>query len=567
MGKFRVRQRVKRICYKLLLERDIYMIYKNSLPRSLNNSLNYLILETRKKNVNNYYLNKEIISKSMKLKKWELAVNYWPKVIYGKKRPSIDSYLSYIHALKSSGKNDTTVHVLQEAILRFPKNNKLKIKLFEQLILSKKWDEAIDLWEQELYYIAKKDKRILVSIIKAYKKRGIYGRAEQIIKDGLKDNYDSIMLMEYVDIAIRQKKWELALYRIKVYFKDDQTNSSFEIKIIEIMLMKILGKEESKDFYNNYKNHIKDSKRNYRRITIFNNGETKIDYYKKLNHNNSVIITFDSANMIWKNPPFAFKLLIRQNVDIIAVRKRRAKAKHQDLSREEFYNVVNKLVTTYKETLAYGYSLGGYTSLYYGSMLECNILSLAPRLSMHPVFGKEGKMDPINFKHIQHIPCNKNINPVIVFDPKQRLDNTYVQEGLINSFPNAHLIKIPYGGHGIAPHLLRTGQLKKFILTLINENEIPVYDSTKKRESNIYLRVLAQACYNRNKINWARQLVESSLKLKADDLYAIRLKIKILKKQENYKEALDYTSGVIKLMPKEKTLKRALTELKNYNQT
>src|SRR5699024_11120364 len=140
-----------------------------------------------------------------------------------------------------------------------------------------------------------------------------------------------------------------------------------------------------------------------------------------------------------------------------------------------------------------------YTSLYYGSAVGCGVLSLAPRLSMHPLFGKKdgGKE---KFKHTMYLPYNDIIKPIIVYDPKQKMDNRFIEMNVKKAYPNATLIKVPYGGHGIAPHLLRTGQLKEFILTILNEQKAPVYNKKLRNKSNIYLRVLAQACFNRGKL-------------------------------------------------------------------
>lgn len=39
---------------------------------------------------------------------------------------------------------------------------------------------------------------------------------------------------------------------------------------------------------------------------------------------------------------------------------------------------------SYRDKIAYGFSLGAYGALYYTSPVNCRILALSPRLSIHP---------------------------------------------------------------------------------------------------------------------------------------------------------------------------------------
>src|SRR5699024_9169159 len=191
---------------------------------------------------------------------------------------------------------------------------------------------------------------------------------------------------QYAVIAIHMKKWIVAIKRLEenclLY---DQDSIPITMLIRLSMLYKIIGNYEKSDslmqtLLNEYPQQIKDDKKGFRKFTLFDNGESRIEYYKKLQKTDQVMITFDSINMVWSNPSFAFKLLCKQNVDIIAERKRKKKTYQQDLSQEDFVNTVSVLVEGYKDKIAYGFSLGAYAALYFASLLDCRILAISPRL-------------------------------------------------------------------------------------------------------------------------------------------------------------------------------------------
>jgi len=401
----------------------------------------------------------------------------------------------------------------------------------------------------------------------AYRKLGAFGKSESVLKRGLKVSPNNKKIRnQYAVIAIHMKRWTIAIKRLEenclLY---DQHSIPITMLIRLAMLYKIVGIYEKSDslmqtLIDEYPHQIKDDKKGFRKFTLFDNGESRIEYYKKLQKTDKVIITFDSINMVWKNPPFAFKLLSQQDVDIIAVRKRRKKTYQQDLSQEDFVDTVGVLVEGYRERIAYGFSLGAYAALYFSSLLNCRILAISPRLSIHPKYGRKNVINKFDFKHDLSHNYNSKIAPIIVFDPKNTLDNNYVNQELIQTFPEAVLIKIPYGGHGMAPHLLKMGLLKEFVLAAIN-GEIPKYDRSKKAKSSIYFRLLGQACLNHNKIKWAMNLANRSLEMLPTDKLAIKLKVNILKGMKQYDTAIEYVKGVIEYLPNILDIKVLLIDL------
>src|SRR5699024_6483799 len=120
---------------------------------------------------------------------------------------------------------------------------------------------------------------------------------------------------------------------------------------------------------------VKNDEQGYRKIIIYDNGESRIEFYKKTHPTDQVMLTFDSIYMAWNKPSFGFKLLIRQNLDIIALRKRQKQTYHQDLSKYDYQEPVKPLIGAYRDVIAYGYSLGGYSALYYTPELKCRVLA------------------------------------------------------------------------------------------------------------------------------------------------------------------------------------------------
>src|SRR5699024_9375732 len=146
--------------------------------------------------------------------------------------------------------------------------------------------------------------------------------------------------------------------------------------------------------------------------------------------------------------------------------------------------------------------------------------------------------------------CSSDLaTPLIVYDSKNVVDNTYIQNEVIKQYPNAILIDIKYGSHGMAPHLLRMGQLKEFVESTL-DNKIPRYNRKLRVNSNIYYRRLSAECLKHKKYNWALNLVNKSLELLSTDIYAINLKVDILFKRNEYDEALKFIKKIIYEDPK-----------------
>src|SRR5699024_3118242 len=149
--------------------------------------------------------------------------------------------------------------------------------------------------------------------------------------------------------------------------------------------------------------------------------------------------------------------------------------------------------------------------------------------------------------------------PIIVYDPKNKMDNTYVKEALLTAYPNAETIELTYGGHGIARHLLRMGVLKDFILAVI-DGEMPKYNRKLKGNSANYCRLLGRECLKRKKLNWAVSLADKSFALLPDDRYVVKFKLDVIKTTEGHEAALYFIKSKVVKYPRKLSFRIILIE-------
>lgn len=476
----------------------------------------------------NLKLCKELALYAMHEKDWKRANYYWGLILRSnQKQFSSQDYLNFSMSLQRDNQKQKSVDVLVFGITKCLNN--------EDIIT-------------ELAQLIDHDKNT----------KGTF--QPQITAENKKEFSD------YVNKAIRMQDWSTAIQRLEGICKVYTEEMSLNILVKLSMLYQLTGnKDKANQLFQNvldvYPEQIKMDKKQYRKITLFDNGESRIEFYKRLGKTTTVVVTFDSINMVWKNPSFAFNLLMKQDVDIVAIRKRRKQTYQQDLSIDDFYSTVNLLVSGYKDKFAYGFSLGAYGAMYYASKLNCRILALSPRLSIHPLYGKTKLKGKFSFKHDLHHVHNSKISPIIVYDPKDSLDNIYVNEGLLPSYPNAKLVEIPYGSHAIGPHLLKMGLLKEFVITALREKKVPIYNKEMRKKSSIYYRVLGDTCLKRNKPKWALNLANQALNLTPQDNLSMRLKIHALKGLELDEEAIHFARKSKELCPSDRVIRLLLIDL------
>ena len=287
----------------------------------------------------------------------------------------------------------------------------------------------------------------------------------------------------------------------------------------------------------------------YEKLVIFNNGESLIEYYKYIYPTQKVVATFDAIDKTNKAKPFAYKFLKKKQVDLISLRRRTLNNYHQDLSREDYYQAIKKLVPYYDKRFAYGTSLGGYHALYLGSMIpNIKILAMAPRNPAHPIYGtKERKT--AKFTHPLSHPVNKDIQPIVIFDPKERIDNPYITKEIMHSYPNGIYKEFHFAGHRVPTYLRETGVLKEVVSLFLEEKTIPDYHQRLHRKSAEYHRVLGIHCRRHNKLGWALDLANKSIELAPKYDRSLALRIEILQKLKRYDDCIIYAKDALQLYP------------------
>lgn len=486
---------------------------------------------------------------------WNEAGNHWDMVSKSPNKHllNVDDYHNASKVYLKLKLVEKSIEVLRNGLLTYSEDLNLAHALADSLMTAKKWNEAMGtyliLFEKEGMQ-ASIDVYLGLSL--AYQQLGNMDQAEYTIHEAI--NYhpeDKQLMSRYAQLAIDRHEWDRAIrrysYLIDLYGHEETLLT--ELTLTLSMLYQIIG-------YHNHANELLEqvtinvkNDEAYNKINLFENEGCTIDFYKKIKSNKKVIITFDSRDVNWNESPFGFKLLLRQDVDIIAVRQKKIKTYQQSLSQEDFLTTVTTVIEGYEDKIAYGHSLGGYTALYYAANLNCRILALAPRISIHPIYGDPAVSEQYEFRHKLAHDFNDEIEPIIVYDPRDTMDYTYVHEALMPAFPGANLIELPYSGHGVARHLLRMGVLKEFILTVI-DGEIPTYNRKLKGKSANYCRLLGRECLRRGKLNWARDLVDRSLNLLPNDRYGVKLKTDVLSAANGYDVALDYIKKETEKFPR-----------------
>ena len=516
---------------------------------------------------NNFRLRQLCACVYMEQGDWARAVTHWKRHYeVNKHKMKLDDFLNYSKALTKTKKINVAIEVLTEGLNKYPLNDTIILRLANLYKIKKQWEKLATTLLLLLETENPDRPEVYLDLSKAYIKLGHLSRAEYIIRQGINLYPNQVNLIDhYVDIAIRKKNWTYAIKCLEHLNQKYGESVPFDLRIKQSMLYQIIGKHtKAQNLFDHtvskFEETIKGDKQGYRRIILYDNGESRIEFYKTLGQTNQVIVTFDSINMIWSGEPFGFKFLRQQNLDIVAVRKREKQTYHQDLSLEDFVNAVKALMSGYKRKFAYGFSLGAYSALYYASNIDCHILALAPRLSIHPLFGKPQLISQYDFNHNLLFNFNSKIRPIIVYDPKNKMDHIFINKEIKQAFPKLQQVKVPYGGHSLAPHLLNMGVLKEFVLKFLNE-EVPKYERKLRLKSANYYRILGGICLRRNKMRWAGDLADRAYKLKPNDYAVIRFKVNVYRKLNRHKEALSLTKEAIESSPKDIGLHTLLIDL------
>lgn len=434
-----------------------------------------------------------------------------------------------------------------------PNNYEINVMLKDLTLKVRNWKQAI----KHLEFLVNRKITIdlCMNLAYCYSKTGLNKKHNNLIKEVI-DIYPQheSLIIEHIDYLIKDKQWDSVYFIYQKLIKEDVILPIKHLLTLS-MVAQIHGDNNYADYVLN--EHVQEHAElvefkevGYRKLILFDNGETRIEFYKKVTPVNQIVVTFDSINMQWQEQPFSYQYLKRKNVDIMAVRKRKAKTYQQDLSQEDFVKTTEVILKKYSDKVAYGYSLGAYNALYYASLINCRIYSISPRLSIHSIYGRKPMMSKYQFKDNISLPYNNEISPIVVYDPKNKVDKRYIQNEVLKQFPKTNVIEVQYGGHAMAHHLLRTGHLKYFVDSVL-EGKTPKYDKNLRIKSNIYFRRLSDECFEHKKYNWALNLINRSLEIEPNEILAIEIKVNILVTTHQINEALIFIQNIIKKNPEQ----------------
>ncbi|MFD1607232.1 sugar-transfer associated ATP-grasp domain-containing protein [Oceanobacillus luteolus] len=199
----------------------------------------------------------------------------------------------------------------------------------------------------------------------------------------------------------------------------------------------------------------------------------KITVHTNNKQNNKYIITFGEVDSKLTETGFSSKLIMKEGYNHIYVAQKFG-TQYQFLKREDFYNIIREEIKG-KKVYTYGASLGGYCAIYYGSIINANILAMSPRIPAHPIINKMmGKVfRNKGFLHDELSKIQKNYEKLHVFyDKTNYIDNYYVNIFIRPAFPTAVLHHIKHAGHYTARALLLSGELKKIALNFFEDKEL-----------------------------------------------------------------------------------------------
>lgn len=472
----------------------------------------------------------------MEEKQWKEANKHWEVILrYSEKEINPAFFADFGRSLRRENKLDRAQKILEKGLSIYPKDSNILFERAEIARRKKEWKTSIKYLQKSFVtYEGTPPIKFYLRKALSYQKSDNLSQASVILKKGVDVYPDSPRIsIEYAMIAIIGRNWKEANKRLENLIERFDKKVPLEERLKWAIVNQIIGNYDkanevfTKTFENLKEQSKLKEKNDFFKIVLFDNGESRIEFYKKFHSTNTVVVTFDSINIQWDEKPFGFNFLLKENVDIIAVRRRKNDSYQQDLSIDDFYDAVNVLADYYTRKVSYGFSLGAYSALYFGSSINSEILSLSPRNSTHPMH-EEKLISGYKFKHDLSHKVNANISPVIAFDPKNSTDREYVEKELKKSYPNGIFLEFPYSGHRIAPFFLQIGILKDIVQRVIKGEKIPNYKNVSRCKSHQYLRVLGNACLRRNKNNWALKLGKRAVEIAPEDVQANILKISAL---------------------------------------
>ncbi|GAA4910152.1 hypothetical protein GCM10025790_00070 [Nesterenkonia rhizosphaerae] len=197
----------------------------------------------------------------------------------------------------------------------------------------------------------------------------------------------------------------------------------------------------------------------------------RLTFHRAEKASDTLLITFDSITSDISSSGFGTDFAARMGYDHIFVAQRK-KSQYQDLSLADFEEIVKPYSSHYKRVFTYGASLGGYAAVYFGGVINAQIVAVSPHNSAHPLIRRNNfRHLPFSHKEIVDNPVSAR-PPIIIYDPKLPDDQSFIDELILPAYPHARLVQVPYASHNVLASLRLSGELSRFIKNILEKDEI-----------------------------------------------------------------------------------------------
>lgn len=224
-----------------------------------------------------------------------------------------------------------------------------------------------------------------------------------------------------------------------------------------------------------------------------------------------LLITFGSVSSGISTRGWGTGFAAKHGYDNIYVAQRRS-SQYQDLPLEDFYEAVAPYIDDYDRVVTYGASLGGYCAIYYGGIINAQIIAISPHNSAHPLIRRGGfALLPFAHREIAANPTSSR-PPVIAYDPTLPDDQAFIDYLIRPYYPQLRLARYPHGGHALLDTMNADGVLADFIVPLIERDQI-ISVNLRREDSWIWHAEYGRDLIQQNRLEEAETHLRTSFQL------------------------------------------------------
>src|SRR5699024_3293860 len=251
---------------------------------------------------NNRKIHQSLASFYFEAKEYKKAIKHYEFLMQTKgkkfKKPTV--YLNCGQSYEKIKEINKAIESLEKGLEVHPNQVKIKRKLISLYSKVKKTQKAIKL---VLEYIDENEEKLtskdLLLFSSVYNLSRQYEKSDYLLRKAIEKDKENVKLwVAYVETAVMRFKWQLALERISetLKLKEITKTDEFELEFKRAMLNQVLGNvKESKTQYQTiflkYNDLIEKDKEGNRKIILFDNGESRIEFYKKMDSVDQIIIS------------------------------------------------------------------------------------------------------------------------------------------------------------------------------------------------------------------------------------------------------------------------------------